>query len=196
VALQEVWRGWVVNGSIDMLAWLSQRLDMPYVYGATTGPLWGNALLSRCPILESGAQELSPQDLLITRGFVWARLDVGDGQDLSVVNTHYHHPEEDNAIRGAQTKEVLASLDGKDRAVFLGYLNTRLGEGPLEMLSQAGLSEAMELVGLKPGFTTPPANPQHRINYSWVSSDLRVLNVEIPRSLASDHLPVVATIAQ
>ena len=196
VALQEVSRGWVVNGSIDMLAWLSQRLDMPYVYGATAGPLWGNALLSRYPILESGAEELLPQDLLITRGFVWARLDVGDGQDIWVINTHYHHPEEDNAIRVEQTREVLGFLEGKDRAVFVGDLNTRLGEEPLEILRQAGLSDAMDMVGLKPGFTTPPANPQHRIDYIWVSSDLRVLDVEIPRTLASDHLPVVATIAQ
>ena len=42
VALQEVSRGWVVDGSFDMLVWLSRRLDMPSsggppptLYGAT-----------------------------------------------------------------------------------------------------------------------------------------------------------------
>lgn len=42
VALQEVSRGWVINGSFDLLSWLAHRLDMVYVYGPTSGPLWGN----------------------------------------------------------------------------------------------------------------------------------------------------------
>lgn len=32
VSLQEVSRGWVVNGSVDAMAWLAQRLDMVYAY--------------------------------------------------------------------------------------------------------------------------------------------------------------------
>ena len=50
IALQEVGRGWVISGSADTLTWLSQRLDMPYVYGAGAGDLWGNATLTRLPI--------------------------------------------------------------------------------------------------------------------------------------------------
>ena len=53
VALQEVTRGWVIYGSFDMLVWLSQRLDMPYVYGPAADSVWGNAILSRYPM--SGA---------------------------------------------------------------------------------------------------------------------------------------------
>jgi endonuclease/exonuclease/phosphatase family metal-dependent hydrolase len=195
LALQEVCRGWVINGSLDMLTWLSQRLELPYVYGPTAGPLWGNALLTRYPILKWGAVDLPPRDLLILRGFLWVQLDVGDGEELWVINTHYHHPEEDTAIRVKQTEVILDFWDGKDRTVFLGDLNTRLGEEPLEMLSQAGLADAIDLAGIKPGFTTPPEEPQHRIDYIWVSGDLDVRDALIPRSLASDHLPVVATIA-
>ena len=195
LALQEVSRGWVINGSLDMLTWLSQRLELPYVYGPTAGPLWGNALLTRYPILKWGAVDLPPRDLLILRGFLWVQLDVGDGEELWVINAHYHHPEEDTAIRVRQTEVILDFWDGKDRTVFLGDLNTRLGEEPLAMLSQAGLYDAMDLAGIEPGFTTPPEEPQHRIDYIWVSGDLDVRDAVIPRSLASDHLPVVATIA-
>ena len=195
LALQEVSRGWVINGSLDMLTWLSQRLELPYVYGPTAGPLWGNALLTRYPILKWGAVDLPPRDLLILRGFLWVQLDVGDGEELWVINAHYHHPEEDTAIRVRQTEVILDFWDGKDRTVFLGDLNTRLGEEPLAMLSQAGLYDAMDLAGVEPGFTTPPEEPQHRIDYIWVSGDLDIRDAVIPRSLASDHLPVVATIA-
>jgi len=195
LALQEVSRGWVINGSLDMLTWLSQRLELPYVYGPTAGPLWGNAILTRYPILEWGAVDLPPRDLLILRGFLWVQLDVGEGEELWVINTHYHHPEEDTAIRVRQTEVILDFWNGKDRTVFLGDLNTRLGEEPLEMLSQAGLADAIDLADIKPGFTTPPEEPQNRIDYIWVSGDLDVRDAVIPRSLASDHLPVVVTIA-
>ena len=50
VALQEVSRGWVINGSADTLLWLSKRLDMPYLYGPSMADLWGNAILSRYPV--------------------------------------------------------------------------------------------------------------------------------------------------
>jgi endonuclease/exonuclease/phosphatase family metal-dependent hydrolase len=195
LALQEVSRGWVINGSLDMLTWLSQRLELPYVYGPTAGPLWGNAILTRYPILEWGEVDLPPRDLLILRGFLWARLAVGDDEELLVINTHYHHPEEDTAIRVRQTEVILDFWDGKNRTVILGDLNTRLGEEPLETLSKAGLADAIDLAGVEPGFTTPPEKPQHRIDYIWVSMDLSVRDAVIPQSLASDHLPVVATIA-
>ena len=79
VGLQEITRGWVVNGSLDMLTWLSQRLEMPYVYGPTAGSLWGNAILSRLPILEWESVDLPPKGLILPRGYLWARLELGDG---------------------------------------------------------------------------------------------------------------------
>ena len=44
IGLQEVSRGWVLDGSVDMLTWLSQRLNLPYVWAPTADPLWGNAI--------------------------------------------------------------------------------------------------------------------------------------------------------
>lgn len=49
VALQEISKGWLITGRLDMLTWLSQRLSMPYVSGPTADPLWGNAILSPIP---------------------------------------------------------------------------------------------------------------------------------------------------
>jgi endonuclease/exonuclease/phosphatase family metal-dependent hydrolase len=53
VGAQEVSRG-LLGIPFDMLAWLSQRLDMPYVYGPTEILAQGNAILSRHPIREWG----------------------------------------------------------------------------------------------------------------------------------------------
>jgi len=194
VALQEVSRGWVVNGSLDMLTWLSQQLGLPYVYGPTAGSLWGNAVLTRYPILEWGNVDLPPRDLLILRGILWARLDVGNGDELLVLATHYHNPEEDTAVRVVQTQRVLEFWGGRNRTVFLGDLNARPGEEPVEMLKRAGLADAIDLAGVEPGYTSPPDAPEKRIDYIWLSDDLVVVDANIPSSLASDHLPVIATI--
>ena len=82
VALQEVSRGWVVNGSVDMLAWLSQRLEMDYAWGPAADSAWGNALLSRLPIggHENHAMP-NNEALLIDRAFVIAQVDVGERRD-------------------------------------------------------------------------------------------------------------------
>lgn len=194
LALQEVSRGWLVNGSLDMATWLSQRLEMPYMYGPTVESQWGNALLTRYPVLDWGTVDLPPRDLLLTRGFTWARLDVGEGNEILVINTHYHHPREDTPIRVQQSQVVLDFWAGRERTVFLGDLNTRPGEGPVRMLADAGLADALDLAGVEPGYTTPPADPQQRIDYIWASGDLAVPEADVPRSLASDHLPVVAVV--
>jgi hypothetical protein len=52
VGLQEVSRGWYVNGATDMLAWLQRRLRMPYArFAGASDAIWGNAVLSRYPIV-------------------------------------------------------------------------------------------------------------------------------------------------
>ena len=63
------------------------------------------------------------------------------------------------------------------------------------MVRRAGLKDATDLAGIEPGYAKPPGTPQHRIDYICVSDDLSVMDGVIPKSLASDHLPVVAIIA-
>ncbi|MDE0222101.1 MAG: hypothetical protein OXJ90_22740 [Spirochaetaceae bacterium] len=41
VALQEISRGWLINGSVDTLVWLSRRLGMAYAFGPAADPVWG-----------------------------------------------------------------------------------------------------------------------------------------------------------
>jgi endonuclease/exonuclease/phosphatase family metal-dependent hydrolase len=44
------------------------------------------------------------------------------------------------------------------------------------------------------GFTYPSGTPAKRIDYLWIrqGAPLRVVRAWVPRSAASDHLPVVA----
>ena len=89
IAFQEISRGWAIDGSFDMLPWLSQRLDMTYVWGPTADSVWGNAILSRFPILESTTYPMPNNDqLLLKRGFTEALIDIGNGERIAVIGTH------------------------------------------------------------------------------------------------------------
>jgi endonuclease/exonuclease/phosphatase family metal-dependent hydrolase len=194
VALQEVSRGWVVSGRVDMLAWLSQRLHMPYVFAPTADPFWGNAILSRYPILAYSREELPPRSLFILRGFIVALIDVGNDQQIKVIATHFHHLEGQTDIRQLQSQTILDFLAGLSSTVLLGDLNAEPTDREIAMLYQARLRDAAARMDPELAYTFASDNPHQRIDYIWVSSDLRVGDVQVPLSTASDHLPVVAVI--
>lgn len=194
VALQEVSRGWVISGRLDMLTWLSQRLDLPYISGPTADPFWGNAILSRYPIVTYAQYDLPPRDLFILRGFTAVLIDLGNGDQLQVVATHYHHLDEDTQVRQVQTDAVLEFWGGSERTVFLGDLNAQSEDAEMAMLRDAGLVDAAAEVSASPPRTFPSYGPERRIDYIWVSADLWVNDVTVPQSTASDHLGVVAEI--
>jgi len=193
VALQEVSRGWLVSGRLDMLTWLSQRLDLPYVFGPTADPFWGNAILSRYPVVEVTYHDLPPRDLFILRGFTAAVIDLRDGDHLQVIATHLHHVEEDSSIRKLQTEALVDFWDDATGTVLLGDLNAQPEDAEIEVLENAGMTDAMERPqDQEPTF--PSYDPERRIDYIWVSPDLYTREVYVPQSTASDHLAVVTEV--
>jgi endonuclease/exonuclease/phosphatase family metal-dependent hydrolase len=194
VVLQEISRGWVINGRLDMLTWLSQRLNMPYVSGPTADPLWGNAILSRYPIIESSNLELPPRDLFILRGFTSAVVDLGNGDRLQVIATHFHHLEQDSDVRQLQTPVIVDFWNNTERTVILGDLNAEPDAPEIDLLRKAGLVDAMADAEPVSAYTFHSADLYQRIDYIWVSPDLVVKEANVPFSKASDHLPVVVLI--
>ena len=197
VALQEVSRGWVIDGSFDMLVWLSRRLDMPYVWGPAADSVWGNAILSRYPILEARTIPMPNNgQLQMDRGYTLVRVDVGDGGPVTVIATHMHHLADEEHLRVPQVQALLEAWDGSSRSIILGDFNA-IPEGPaVGLLREAGLSDAYESAGrdLGEGHTAPAGDPSRRIDYIWVSPDLRVVDFSLVGGRASDHLGVVATV--
>jgi len=194
VGLQEMARGWAIDSSVDILAWLSQRLQMPYVFGPTADPVWGNAILSRYPIKEWGNVPIPPRTLLLKRGFLWARLDVGGGEELLFIATHLHHIEKDTAIRQQQVPEIVQFWNQRQRTIFLGDLNATPDAKEMAMLRAAGLQDAFAAIGTGAGLSWPADKPEVRIDYIWFSPDLTVRDLAMPRSTASDHLGIAVTV--
>jgi endonuclease/exonuclease/phosphatase family metal-dependent hydrolase len=194
VGLQEVSRGWVVNGSVDMLDWLARRLDMTAVFAPTTGPLWGNALLTRLPIVSQRTLPLPPDDLLLGRGVLEVVVDAGDGTTLTVLTTHYHHVFADGAIRLQQSAAILEEWPNPRRTILLGDLNAKPDTAEMVLLAEAGWQDALLVNGITPPFTYPSLNPIRQIDYIWVSPDLAVGETAVLPDAGSDHLPIITSL--
>ncbi len=194
LALQEISRGWVISGRLDMLSWFSNRLGMPYVSGPTADPLWGNAILSRYPIVDYMEYDLPPRDLSIKRGLIEALVDLGNGDSLRVIATHFHHIVGDSDIRQLQALRAVEVWGGSDRTVMLGDFNARPDDPEIDIIRRSGLLDAAVGFGSARGYTWPSNAIATRIDYIWVSPDLEVSDVRVVASTASDHLPVVADI--
>ena len=198
ICLQEVSRGWLVNGSLDMVSWLARRLDMPYVFSASSGPLWGNVVFSRYPITHSENHRLPPADLPLQRAFAYHQLELGEGRTLSLINTHFHHGQKEiNAsIRQLQAETIIQFLSDRTLSdvVLVGDLNTQPDTAPLKRLLEFGLRDAVALTPGAPTYTYPANNPTIRLDYILTSPTLKMREMIVPLSTASDHLGVVVTL--
>ena len=196
IAIQEISRGWIMSGTIDLVSWLSKRLSMDAVFQAAADPLWGNAILSSYPIVDSGSGALPQAGATVPRGYLWAKIDSGASKPLFVLNTHLHHLSDQSEVRLAQIPALLAIWGNRSHAILLGDLNAVPGSAEINLFQQAGLIDAWTEAGLGNGLTIPSTNPQARIDWIWHTSDLVVIETQTIASTASDHLPVIAVFDQ
>jgi endonuclease/exonuclease/phosphatase family metal-dependent hydrolase len=194
IGLQEVSRVRLMDGYADMPTWLANRLDMQMVFQGTDEPIWGNAILSRYPIIETGFGELPKEGSLIKRGYLWALIDVGAEEPLLVIVTHLHHIEEDSNIRVVQVPVIMDFWDEGSSTVVIGDLNANPDSPEMKLLAEAGLVDAWLEAGFGAGYTDASNAPVKRIDFIWHSVDLETIEIEVIQTQASDHMPVIATI--
>lgn len=193
VVLQEVSRGWAVAGTVDSIEWLSARLGLPYVYAPAADAAFGNAILSRFPILRTDAGLLPKVAGPMDRAWIRAVLDLGDGRSLTVMGTHLHHQHDgpqDDRTRLEQIGVVLDAWGGSSRTVIAGDMNAEPDTEEIARFEAAGLHTAGD-----PAVPTAPSDaPAVRIDYIFATPDLAFSEVDFPQSTASDHLAVAATV--
>ena len=197
VALQEVSRGWVIDGAFDMLPWLSRELDMHYLWAPAADSVWGNAILSRYPISEGSFQPMpNNSQIQLDRSYATAVIPMGDSVPLTVIATHLHNREDEGHLRVPQVLALVNAWDHRERTVLMGDLNARPWAPEMLLLEDAGMVDAFVASpgsGGK-GYTSTPENPHKRIDYIWTSGDLKPTAFTISGGTASDHLGVAATL--
>jgi endonuclease/exonuclease/phosphatase family metal-dependent hydrolase len=186
--ISEVDRGWYLNGGQDQLAILERLLGRTGWFGAAADPVWGDAVLidadrvrvQRHPLAShgavTGAQALSVQ---------------ADGSSLTFVSTHLQPTSDGVSAQAADLAHILEGVLAEGGPVVLGG-DFNMLEGSEAYRSIVGTG----LVDADPGgtATSPADDPQQRIDYVFLTPDLSVTQVEVPRILASDHLPVLVTV--
>ncbi len=139
IALQEVIQKPYVR---NQAAWLAGKLGYDYQFVSTDPPgrfkRYGNALLTRRPVLARGEHLLAPRTDYRTVAHL--RIDV-DGQPVNVYATHLNERSDENGgrIRGEQVADLLkyiAATSGDAPVVIAGDFNALVDAGDLSVLRQ------------------------------------------------------------
>ncbi len=194
VTLQEVSRGWLLDGSTDLAAWLSNRLGMRVLFQGTSDPVWGNAILTRLPVLGHGMAPLPLAGTLLQRGYLWAQVDVGGPKPLLVIATHLHHIEAEHGPRLVQVPVLLRFWNGSPFSLLMGDMNSEPTYPEMDLIRNAGLIDSWAEAGSGAGLSWPAVKPVERIDWVWHTPDLKASEAINPQSLASDHLPLVVVL--
>ena len=196
VMLQEIDRGFLLNGSHDVLALLQRRLRMHVYYNPASEPLFGDAILSRWPLHEVHRVALPAYDVATRPGALSGVLTLDDDSQVLLAVSHLHEKEGGVDIRQVRDlgAEVLSRMDSERRPLILaGDYNLEPGDARLQPLLarlRDGLSPARPLP------TWPAARPVQQLDYLFLSPELRASNIAAPATIASDHRPVVANIGR
>jgi endonuclease/exonuclease/phosphatase family metal-dependent hydrolase len=194
--LQEIGRGWPIHIFMDTGEWLSRRLEMPFVYQRAADPQFGNAIMTRLPILAHDAGFLPFGEGPQRRSYLRARIDLGGGSNITLIDVHLQHQEDKPATREAQIQQLLDVWGGEQQTVIAGDMNTQPDEPNLDLFLDAELLSVQDEAGLG---HLPTATEEvvggDRVDYVFVTPDVSFSRVAVPYSFASDHLPIAVTVS-
>jgi endonuclease/exonuclease/phosphatase family metal-dependent hydrolase len=195
VGLQEVDRGCERTQKRDLPAELAKLTGMRVVFEKNIpyqGGEYGNAVLTKFPVKSSKNTHYKMLRLGEQRGVLQLVLDVR-GRDVLFMNTHIdYRPDDAERVMNADELKAIVAAGGATPVILVGDFNSVPGSRTHERV-KAFLADGWEMVGKGDGFTFPVRTPAKRIDYIWVSkSSIEPLKMEVLRTEASDHLPIVA----
>ena len=195
IGLNEMRGEGIASDYTDQVKILSKLTGMKYYFFAPAleitgkGP-YGNGILSRIPILK--AEIISIPDPKVrkykgyyeTRCILKAELEGG----VTVLVTHFglNPDEQENAVA-----TVLANISEK-KCILMGDFNARPDNPVLEPIKGRLFDTADKFDTEKLSF--PSDVPDRKIDYIFVTHDVKVINADIPPVVMSDHRPYVATL--
>ena len=178
---------------------IADRLGMYYYFAPAInfngrGP-YGNAFVSKYPILQCenipipDPEEKREGHYYETRCILKAVIDFA-GRPVTVFVTHFGlSPEE--AMNASETvvKSVSAVSTPK---ILMGDFNLT-PESPILDPIRIVLADTADVFD-KPKLSFPSDDPNVKIDYIFVSDDIKILSADIPEIIASDHRPYVAVL--
>ncbi len=199
VALQEIDKNTERTGGIDMPADLAQLTGMNVAFGPNLdnfqGGQYGTAILSRFPIEFHENHRLKQARKGEQRGLLQALLAVNQGQ-LLFACTHLDHTADqaERLFSETQFADLFAAYPTLP-VLLCGDFNDTPDSELYRRLSK-NWTDAWSLAGKGNGYTMSSSNPTRRIDYILHSDNknFKVRWLDVPKTEASDHLPLVAEI--
>ncbi len=109
VGLQEVARGWNINGGPDLVAWPRWRFPQyRVIFTPLLGDMVGVVILSREPVSATGSIRYAQRKSRLSYGLQRATIPTAAG-DLLLINTHFSPYPGFEQDRAAQANELLSS---------------------------------------------------------------------------------------
>jgi endonuclease/exonuclease/phosphatase family metal-dependent hydrolase len=201
VALQEVDVGVKRSGRVHQARRLAELTDMAVRFGPTQhyeGGLFGNAVLTRLPILDVVIHPLpytesTPERVTYPRGAIAVTVRGPDGNPLRFVSTHFQHNVPEDRVAEAKTINKLFGQDEQLPTILAGDMNATPGSEPIRELVKIWTNVTDE----PPSPTAPSTNPTSRIDYIFYRPvpAFGILHAAvISEPVASDHCPVLAVL--
>ncbi len=205
ICLQELDSGLNRSGREHQAREIADRVNMDFHFHPSLRleeGEYGNAILSRYPSEAIRARQLPTLEgrpYREMRGALWVRITV-KGRGVNIVTTHLGLS---RIERDAQTDALLGPEWLGDPAcgapvVLCGDLNTVPLFGVYRRFARV-LPDASQMLGWGRGRTYPSSFPILRLDHVFVSDDIGVEEVIVPRTrltrFASDHLPLVVVLA-
>lgn len=196
VGMQEMYKKGVGSPRLPQAEYLAEKLGFYHYFAsalhAKDGNDFGNAIISRYPILEAetvmipNPVEKKYKGYYEPRCLLRAKLDVAGGLTVLVSHFGLNPDEHENAVQTA-----IANLSD-EKSVLMGDFNMQPENELLNPLRER-LYDTAELFD-EPKCSWPSDAPRVKIDYIFTSKDLKVLSADIPAIVSSDHRPHIATI--
>lgn len=195
IGLNEMRNKGAAEGYEDQMGILSDLTDIPYCYFAMATDFggakpYGNGLLSRKPILEATTIPIPTPSEKQYNGYYEPRciLKAKIAGGITVLVTHFglNPDEQENAV-----KTVLENLEN-EKCILMGDFNLPPESELLDPI-RVQMKDTADLF-LDPLHSFPSDLPRIKIDYLFVSKDIKVVAADIPPIVASDHRPHTATI--
>lgn len=185
IGLQESDTSRLAGGNADLVRYFADRLDMYSYYGPKTVPgTFGIALLSRYPIQNPSTFYMYSEGEQTAT--IEAQVSAGE-KTFNVFVTHLG-----NGGPIVQMEAILKEVEGKENIIAIGDFNFRPNTDQYRLTTQA-LEDAWILRW--PQGVDQGVDPAERIDHTFVSPGMTILDAQYLPSSESDHPAMIVVIA-
>ena len=196
VALQEVDKNTIRTGKVNQDIELSRLTKMNSGFGSNItfqGGQYGNAILSKFPIIKNKNFLLPNVDSGEQRGLLQSRIQISNKENVLFFSTHLDHRRSDTErLASAKAINQIISLDNKSPAILAGDFNDVPDSPTLKELGKVWLRTNKKILR-----TIPASKPSRQIDYIFVQPKERWKIIEsqiLDEDIASDHRAIFSII--